>query len=541
MKTKTFYIIFLIIPLLFLSGCKKDYLDTTPEGVITPEEFYKTDEDATRSVMACYNMLQAWYGSPWNTLWMLKTFAADEIYSAGNKAGDQPAADEINQFRHGSNNAIVQGVYSMAYYVILRANNVIDKTLNESDYRKIVIAEAKAIRAYTYFELVTLWGTVPLVLHELKPGEYQQPNSTLSKLWEQIENDLKEAISTLPLKSNMKAAGMDLCRFSKGTAQALLGKAYLYQKKYADAAIQFQNVIDSKEYGLLPDYSQVLRKSSEFGIESLFEISYSSDRNNSGNTPNVWANPGRTALDNRIWQLCGPRGDQGFSPGNSGLNGGWGFAYPTFIIHEAYKKAGDSVRVHAAIMTESQLKALGGSYRNSEGNLPWGCTGLVRLKYGTWADETTPASIAAVEYNYGTNVRVIRYADVLLMAAEAYNQSGEDAKAYPLLALVRGRVSLGDNYTGKTGNALLEVIKTERQLELSFEGSRFQDLVRWGDAATVLANQCKTVPTGKFKENGERDFTPEISGAGFKAYNVLFPFPLNETKSNPLIKQNDGY
>jgi starch-binding outer membrane protein, SusD/RagB family len=538
MKTKTLYKLIVLISLVFFSGCSKDFLDTEPEGAITEDEFYKTDEDATRAIMACYNMLQSWYSTPWTTLWMLKTFAADEIYSAGSMLGDQAAADEINQFTYGANNDIIKEVYSIAYYVILRANKIIDQLPSDNDYKKAVIAEAKTIRAYTYFELTTLWGTVPLVTHELTAGNYEQPNSTLSALWAQIGQDLKDAITDLPLKSKMSDLDMDASRVSKGTAQALLGKAYLYQEKYDSAIIQFNTVIESNEYSLLSDYTQILRESSEFGTESLFEISFSSDMNNTWSTPNIWAVPVRTAMDNRIIELCGPRGDAGFSGGNSGLIGGWGFAYPMLSIYNAYVEANDTVRLRGDIMNEARLISLGGTYKASDGNYPWGCTGLVRLKYGTWADETVDASVGQPELNYGTNTRVIRYADVLLMIAEAYNQSGDDANARIMLNKVRSRVKESD-ISAESGNDLFKIIKAERQRELSFEGSRFQDLIRWGDAATVLADQCKQIPTGKLVNDVLQYMT--ISGAGFKSYNVLFPFPADEITSNSLLQQNTGY
>ena len=206
------------------------------------------------------------------------------------------------------------------------------------------------------------------------------PMSDVTALWAQIEKDLTEAIPDLPVKSKMAAMGMDISRVSKGTAQSLLGKSLLFEKKYAEAAAELQKVIDSAvndgEYGLISDYSQILRKSSEFGEESIFEISFSSAKNNDWSTPAIWNNPVRTAMDNRIWQLFGPRGDEGFNGGNSGINGGWGFGYPTFSLYNDYVAAGDTVRRKATIMTEDELIAKGGSYRNADGNYPWGCTAL---------------------------------------------------------------------------------------------------------------------------------------------------------------------
>jgi hypothetical protein len=175
MKTiiKKLSIIFLA-SIILLFGCSKSFLDTQPTGSIPPDQFYKTDADATEAVMACYNMLADINMTTWQSLWMLKTFASDEVYSGGAKQADQPAADEINQFKFGSNNTIIRDVYRMEYWIIYRANAVIDNVKPDNAYRKAVIAEAKTIRAYAYFDLVTLWGPVPLVVHQLTEGHYIQ-------------------------------------------------------------------------------------------------------------------------------------------------------------------------------------------------------------------------------------------------------------------------------------------------------------------------------------------------------------------------------
>ncbi|NJK94438.1 MAG: RagB/SusD family nutrient uptake outer membrane protein [Bacteroidales bacterium] len=157
-----------------------------------------------------------------------------------------------------------------------------------------------------------------------------------------------------------------------------------------------------------------------------------------------------------------------------------GYAYPTKSIYDRFIEAGDSVRRKSSILTESELSVYGGKLRNSvSGNsLPWSCAGFIRLKYGAWKDETSASTTAVQEVNYGTNLRVIRYADVLLMASEAFNKSGNDQLAISYLNLVRKRVGLSD--LSVSGSALFDAIVKERQLELAFEGHRFQDLKRWG-------------------------------------------------------------
>jgi hypothetical protein len=419
----------------------------------------------------------------------------------------------------------------MSYWGIYRANLIIENVKPESDVKKRSIAEAKTLRALYYFDLVTLWGKVPLVTATAKtPSEYNNPRAETSAIWAQIEKDLNEAIADLPLRSQYSSK--DLCRVSKGFAQALLGKSLLFQQKYGDAAKIFQIVIDSKEYELNTDYSQILRLSSEFGKESLFEISYSSDKNYDWNNFQ-WGNNGRNSENNIHWELCGPRGDGYFSGGKTGMIAGWGFCYPTKKIYDAFVNANDSVRKKSSVMSESDLISFGGKLRNADaGNaMPWGCEGYIRLKYGSWASESLTGS-SITELNYGTNYRIMRYADVLLMAAEAYNKSGDDLNARLCINKVRARVKQAD--LTESGDALFQKIVIERQLELAFEGVRFQDLKRWGLAKSTLANNGTLIPTGK------GDYLT-VDGAGFKDKNMLLPIPEQEISVNPLSSQNTGY
>jgi len=526
MKTKIYSITFIAILLLF-GGCQKNFLDTSPEGTVPMNSFYQTDKQAVGAVMAAYDIFQSLNAYDWNSMWMLKTLLSDESYTGGGHRGDQPPYEELNEFRFGASNPVISWVFQFSYQGIYRTNLVTQYVKPDSPVKKRVIAEAKTLRALYYFDLVTLWGKVPLVTKiAASPGEYKQPRAEVSAIWAQIEKDLTEAIPDLPLKSQET----EPARVSKGFAQALLGKSYLYQKKYDKATQEFQKVIDSHEYSLIPSYAGRLRINNEFGSESLFEISYSNDKHYDwGNFQ--WGNNYRNAESNVHWQLIGPRGSGWFDGGSTGLLAGWGFVYPDSSLYKAFVQAGDTARRKATVMTEQELISYGGKIRNAtQGNsLPWSCVGLIRLKYGPYANETgDPVG----EVNYGTNLRVMEYDDVLLMAAEAYNRLGQDGLALPLINKVRQRAHLPALTV--TGEALFEAIKNERRLELAFEGVRFQDLVRWGDAAKVLANQWKKIPTGKGGYFA-------VSQGGFKARNILLPIPEQEIKVNPLSTQNPGY
>lgn len=492
-------------------GCS-DFLDTTQRGVTSQDDFYITDNDVLQGMYGIYDNLQ----SDNVSTFQFKNLLSDDAIGGGGGRGDNTWGEQIDEFTFGSSNNMIRTQFTRYYQIVYKANLLISKVPNpDTDVKKIAIAEAKALRAYAYFELTTLWGPVPLVTVPLNPSEYAQPNATLTALWAQIETDLKDAIAVLPVKSQFSAARKG--EVTKGTAQAWLGKAYLYQKKYDEAASQFDAIISSGEYSLLADFAQVTRESSEFGSESLFEISFSKDL--SSVTECTW-----------ITAYCGPRSPW-FKGGTSGISEtAWGWCEPDKSLWNAFIAAGDVVRRKGTLMSEEELIAMGGSFRVN-GNLPYGSYGLIRLKHGAWVAETPGEAYHTIG---GVNYRITRYADVLLMAAEAYNRKSapDDDKALAYINQVRQRAQL-PNLTS-TGNQLFADIKTERRLELAYEFVRYQDLIRWGDAPTVLANQGKSIPKG----DGTFYSFPD---AGFKTKNVLLPFPETEISVNPNITQNTGW
>jgi len=506
MKTK---IIILLTLLSMCFSCSKDFLEVEKRGLIAQEDFYQTDDEALQAIAAIYDILQMNYSSVWHSGWFLKTLPGDEVNGGGGNAGDQPQIQALSSFEYTPSNDVIYQFFRRCYFGIYRANVLLENVEGDTDAKKIALAEAKALRAFFNFELVTLFGEVPLVNEVIADAtQYAQPAAEISAIWAQIETDLNAAIVDLPLKSEYPAA--QKFRFAKGTAQALLGKALLYQEKYAAAAEQFADVIESAEYDLAPDFSRVLRADTEFGTESLLEISFAMDDGQNWGTFD-WGDP-RANENNIIWQLCGPRGDGYFEGGNSGLNNGWGFAPATTDIFDAFTQDGvvDNRRA-SSVMSEEELIALGGDLRLN-GELAYDTEGVVRLKYGTWLDETDVSNVA--ELNYGTNIRLIRYADVLLMAAEAYNKSGDDASALIELNKVRARVNMPDI---DAADDVFEAIVRERQLELAFEGHRFLDLIRWGKAAEVLGSR------------------------GYEAKHRYFPLPQLELDINPNLEQNPDW
>lgn len=492
-----------ISALTISTGCKK-FLEQPVTGILSEDEFYKTDADAMQATTGVYDMMQTDYNTVWGSLYMVKLMMSDESNAGGSGPGDQPGYQDLDQFKHDSQNDEVYWTWRMCYYTIYRANKVIAKVTQDNDLRKRLVAEAKALRAYNYLDLVSLWGDVPLVLNDIAPADYTKtPRVAKATVYAQIVKDLQEAIAVLPNKSAYSTG--DKFRASKGMAQALLGKAYLYQEKWPEAAAQFDLVIKSNEYGLEPSIAKVFSKAGEFGLESLFELSYDSGQSYDwGNFP--WG--GRPESNIHI-QLMGPRSDYYTKAPNDSLLAGWGFNCPKKKMYDAYVAAGDVVRRTTTVMSEAELKAAGGNW---SAPTAYEYEGYFQRKYGSFSSQTSSAGSAIPELNYGTNWRLIRFADVLLMAAEAYYRAGNEPQARTYLTTVRNRSGLGT--VTATGAALFNVIVSERQLELAFEGFRFIDLVRWG-----LADQ-------------------ELSPLGFKkGKNELLPIP-NQDVITAGLKQN---
>ena len=506
-KTSLSLLVTTVLALLFTVSCSDNFLSTDPVGKASVEQFYETDEDANQAIIAVYDVLQWINARDWDSHYMVKTLPGDLVNTGGANDSDQPPYQRLNNFTFSSENDAISATYSGLYYGVYRCNMVIHNTDPSTELRERIIAEAKFLRAYFYFELVSMFGDVPLNLDALAPSEYSQPRTPAAGVYTQIEKDLNDAIAGLPLKSNYDAR--DKFRPSKGAAQALLGKAHLYQEDYNAAHQAFAPVISSGEFSLVPkdDYMQIFRKEQEFGVESLFEISYTTtEENNWGNFQ--WG--GSRAMDNNIhWQLCGPRNLT--DGGNSGMVPGWGFLYPTQESFDSYAAA-DTIRRNANVWSEAEMVAMGGSFDQSQDYYHY--EGYLRVKYGTFESETSGSDGDIPGLNFGTNIRLIRYADVLLMAAEAYLQDNEPGQARTEFNKVRTRAGMPT-----VNNLTMDDIVQERKVELAFEGHRYRDLVRWGRAQAEL---------------GDRGFQ---SGK-----HELYPIPADEMRSNNAIENNNpGY
>ncbi|PKQ64882.1 hypothetical protein BZG02_03245 [Labilibaculum filiforme] len=506
MKYSKYYKFILGLAIAFSStSCNEDeFLEIDPTGRVTSDNFLNTDSEVKLAIVGVYNAMQNNFSSgSWASVYFVKNLPGDDCL-AGSTEGDQSGYQDIDDFKIQTDNDKIKLIWSNFYKTISSTNTIINQVEPNTDGKKEMIAEAKALRAYCYFELATMFGDVPLMtVNPVSEADYHLPRTDVADIYTQIEKDFTEAIPDLPLKSEYSAG--DQYRMSKGSAQAYYGKALLYQKKYSEAAIQLALVISSLEYDLEPNFADVWTKETEFGQESLFEVSYTAqEAYDWGNFP--WSGGNENNIEA---QLQGPR-DAIFDVSNStlGVVNGWGFNNPSAKIGQAFADAGDVERRNATLLSAADFIATGGVIKNPSAH---DYEGYMRLKYATKASETSESGVP--ELNYTINWRLMRYADVLLMAAEAYHFSTQDGLALIELNKVRKRAKLTDI---QSSDDIFEAIVTERQLELAFEGSRFWDLVRWNKA-----NQ-------------------ELSSLGYESLkHNLFPIPQSEIIANDAINEEN--
>lgn len=459
------YIIGLFLATSLTWSCTK-FIDYNPQEdyQITADNYFKTAEDYQKMTIGVYSPMQWLWANP-----VIGDIASDNSVTGGENATDQLALQQIDDYQIVANNANLTESWKACYEGINRAN-YLEENKSKLDFtgKTALYGEVYFLRAYYYFELVKLFGGVPLFTEKrLSVGDSQKyQRATKAQVYAQIETDLLAAISALPLTNPQQG------RATKYAAQALLGKVYLYQDKFTDAAAMLENVVNGP-FSLVTNYANIFLQSGENGSESVFEVQYSN-----ASPFYDWSNPGR-GQGNLAVQLCGIRNLSGSSPYASG----WSTNLPTANLAAAFA-AGDT-RKEVTVLDIEAYKTANPGMNITYTVAPYKNTGLYNQKYLPRVGQTS----GQVELNYLNNYRAIRYADVLLMAAEANNRmaSPNDAKALLYLNRVRAR-AFGDNLhnVSASGAALKTAIWDERRLELAMEGHRFFDLVRTGQAASKI-------------------------------------------------------
>jgi hypothetical protein len=483
---KKIYISMFVLSAYFVSGCSNDYLDVDQTESISTKDIalFNNDEGAATFVTAIYSHFLDWNMTSfsWIGLSSIASDDADKGSSPGDTGSDKDVMDALT---YNPSSPSTSEVFAGNYEGINRCNQALNiiPQLDQADpaLRTRLLGEAKFLRAFMYFTLVKTYGGVPIVDHLPNPSSeedrvMQLTRKSAAEVYAFIEADLNDAIAALPSKATYAAS--EKGRASKGAAYALLAKVNLYQEKW-------QKVIDNcnlvSGYSIVSDYASMFKLEGENDAESIFEIQ------GTGSTP--------------------AKGISGYSAtqGARGAGGwGWGFNTPSQSLVNAYE-SGD-VRKNATIIFAGTTLYDGRVVPLTVEN--------PRYNYKAYSSAYTDA------WETDVNIKYLRYAEVLLMKAEALNELGQTSDAIPLLNQIRTRAGLA-NTTAASQADVRTAIWKERRVEMAMEHDRFFDLVRTGQAEAAFAIDGKTFVTGKHE---------------------LFPLPQAFiTQSKGLSAQNPGY
>ena len=530
MKKHIFGIVLCIVSLLS-SSCSS-FLDQPIVGKEDFDTYFQNADECEKELNGCYQSI-LWNGGWWQTqkFILVGDMCTDDMWM-GNTTQDAGANRDLAFYTGNTMSASYdcQNFWQFRYKGILRCNICIDNipkaSVSDDSLKNQLVSEAKFIRAYLYFDLARNFGGVPIMLHLEMPTDVKGvTRASQSDVYAQAEKDLLEAIPHLPLRSTQSSS--DLGRVTKGAAEGLLAKVYLYDEKYQQAETYLKDVINSHEYSLLPNFGNVWAIKYNNSVESLFEIQTNSD---------ITYNLGL-----HLPVTCGSRNDSG-----------WAWGLPTSNLEKAFIDAGDSIRLKWTIIKDSATVV--------PGDPAWSASKPYRVKpnehksarcsrkiYIPVNERPTPYDSDKNPLNY----RILRYADILLMYAEVENDLGNDTQAQWAINQVRARVKLPA--VTSTGKQLRDAIRLERRLELALEDNRLYDLRRWKDDKGNPLIEDVMGPNGSFVKYNmetstdvyERTNQKENSNKG-SAFttprDLLSPIPISEvTLSGGSITQNPGY
>jgi len=530
--------IHIILTLITVSSCDPGFIDRPQLAVQTTDNFYKTEDDAIKAVTAVYNYFQSYDFEVHK--FEFGDIASDDAEKGGESDNDRPFVKDLEYFRTRSDNLSCRGMWNVCFAAIYHANNTITHispiTMDEKMKMRL-LGEVRYIRAHFYFYLINIFGEVPMVTKTLTPEEYHLPKASKVTIWEQIEQDLIYARTHLPLKSQYSKA--DLGRITKGAAQSLLANVYLFQKKWALAKKEAEDVINSGEYRLEPEFQDLFQiQKTDFGVESVFEIPHIT-------TNTGWGDESEGTV---IPVFCRSRN-----------SGGWGFNAPTYDLLAEFEP-GDPRLVHTILFDGDTFEGEVQFNQYSPSHL---CSRKVFL---------TPSERVGFDSSDAPfNLKLVRYAEVLLIHAEAACENGNPEEALVSLNQIRRRARQSSAVDKKASfknvnkyqisknqyvnydfvkynywaanedrnNLLSDVVTTdqstlrkairhERRVELAMENKRFYDIIRWGEPESHFHQFANRWGTGK--------------GAQFrKNINEVFPIPQDELDLNPKMTQNAGY
>jgi hypothetical protein len=500
MRNFKLYSILTLLSIAFIASCSKDFIEVAPEGKPLEALYYQNEDEAFSALIAVYDVTRKNSGGFENMITMMNA-GSDDHFAGGGGATDGVGIQSFSNYTE-SPTTIPASFWNDHYQGIFRANILLQKlpAVDMSDALKSrFAAEAKALRALYYFNLVRMFKNVPLILEPLTPTNmYEVLQASPADVYTQIENDLTEAINDLPASLLSSEIG----RLNKGAAQALLGKVYLYDGKNTQAAAILAEVNGTpgspNQYGnyLLTNYNDLWVVNNKFNAESIWEVAHASTGSSHWG---VWGSGSDEG--NSVNVMVGPRGYVKIGSTAPSLPDGWSFCV---ITQDLYNVLNGDPRFGATILDLKALKIAG----EADYIAGYQDTGYFLNKFLPRSSDVSTGTGDAV-LNYRQNTYIIRLADTYLLEAEALGGNGTRAQA--LLDAVRSRVGLSSIPVS------MAAIKAERRKELAGEGHRFFDLVRWGDAASVLSS---------------RGF---VSGK-----HEIFPIPYLELENTQIV-QNPNY
>ncbi|MFY9151847.1 MAG: RagB/SusD family nutrient uptake outer membrane protein [Prolixibacteraceae bacterium] len=492
---KNLLIFFAIV--LIGTACTDDFLDRFPKGTWNKSN-YTPDNTLDKGILVEAKLSEAYATlRGWPFCWA--NFGMNNYTTPDVEKGSTPSdGGEITQFKslsYTASNANIADYYSACYKSIYFSNEalaLISALEDTVQQKETYYAEALFLRSVMYYRLAQAFGGVPYVDKVLGQNDKTPPRSMREVVWQNIEHDLMLAIPYLPTRQALLASN-NSGRATQNAARAVLAKVYMYQKNWSAAYNLTSAIIASGDNSLNTPYDQIFTEVMEYGDESVFEV-YAEERP----VEQIY-------LGSQFAQIQGIRGIP---------NLGWGFNAPSQVLMNAYEpgdpRKAASVIADGDVLEGKKVKADASGYKffnkKAYTNLSErGIYGRPAEAQGTWV-----------------NIRVIRYADVVLMHAECAVEMGNTTEALAKLEMIRARARGGDNtvlpkITTTVIDELRAAIHQERRIELAMEWERFYDLVRWDEAKSVIPNFV----VGKHE---------------------LFPIPQTEIdKSEGVITQNPGY
>lgn len=514
----------LLTAAMTLIGCSDSFLEVESKTQQTAEEYYSNPEVMIQSIVAAYSPCEwnDWNGSQYAPQNLMSEIMGDDFYVGGSGPGDNKFWHLMSNYESTPNECLT-GIWSNMYSGVKRCNDALQyieaakEKLSETEY-KALNAEARVLRAYYYVWLWKFWGNIPFFTENVTSG-FTYPQLSADEVYANIVADLEGAISAKALP--MYWDEDNLGRMSQAAAYMIYADYVMYQKdqgRYQQALTYMKEIINDNHYDLHADYKELFESAGEWCEETVFEVNYSDDKTFRGWGSGDAIFAGGTVVP----RLCSAP----IAIKEIGANDGWGFAPIKQATYDMFQ-AGD-VRRDVCILDVrpyTEVSRNGNDVVYKDGFSPrYQNTGYWMGKNYAYA-VNCERSTGDKQLNYNYNLRVYRFAETLLNAAELSLLTGGDAAGDAKTWLNRVRTRAGLNNMDK---ATIENILDERHHEFVSEGKRYWDLVRTGNAATVL------------RADADKDPLSERTNNWTEAKKYL-PIPYTELAADPNLVQNPGY